>query len=209
MGSPDWCDPKVAGWWVWGACAWIGSGWCAGSGPWHSVDGVLTLGDAGQGINRQIPHLGNSGRGVHADRVAGQTTGKGWADDIHARMRRVRVACGDWQRVVTTTVTTAQGITGVFLDPPYEVGQGYDEQRSGISDEVWDWACEAGRDQRMRIAVCGYEDGRTVPHGWRSVAWKAHGGYGAGRSNEADGNSSRERIWLSPSCIDKEQMGLL
>jgi site-specific DNA-adenine methylase len=26
--DPDYFDSKVAGWWVWGASAWIGSGWC-------------------------------------------------------------------------------------------------------------------------------------------------------------------------------------
>lgn len=26
--SPDYFDAKVAGWWAWGACCWIGSGWC-------------------------------------------------------------------------------------------------------------------------------------------------------------------------------------
>lgn len=26
--DPDYFDPKVAGWWCWGLCCWIGSGWC-------------------------------------------------------------------------------------------------------------------------------------------------------------------------------------
>lgn len=26
--EPDYHDPKIAGWWVWGLCSWIGSGWC-------------------------------------------------------------------------------------------------------------------------------------------------------------------------------------
>ena len=29
--DPDYYDVKVAGWWVWGASAWIGSGWCVSS----------------------------------------------------------------------------------------------------------------------------------------------------------------------------------
>ena len=29
MADPEWCDPKAAGWWCWGQCLWIGSGWCA------------------------------------------------------------------------------------------------------------------------------------------------------------------------------------
>jgi hypothetical protein len=34
----EWFDAKAAGWWVWGICAWIGSGWCSGEGPW-TTDG--------------------------------------------------------------------------------------------------------------------------------------------------------------------------
>ena len=30
----EWYDRKAAGWWIWGACSWIGSGWCSGDGPW-------------------------------------------------------------------------------------------------------------------------------------------------------------------------------
>ena len=30
MADPDYFDAKLAGWWVWGICAWIGSGWCSG-----------------------------------------------------------------------------------------------------------------------------------------------------------------------------------
>ena len=64
--DPEWFDAKVAGWWVWGICAWIGSGWCSGTGP-HTLEaaGKLPhLGNAGQGVKRQLPHLGDAGRGV-------------------------------------------------------------------------------------------------------------------------------------------------
>ena len=26
--DPDWFDARMAGWWAWGACCWIGTGWC-------------------------------------------------------------------------------------------------------------------------------------------------------------------------------------
>src|SRR4051812_36697157 len=26
---PEYFDAKIAGWWVWGICQWIGSGWCS------------------------------------------------------------------------------------------------------------------------------------------------------------------------------------
>jgi len=70
-GNPDYYDAKIAGWWCWGMCCWIGSGFCSGSGPWIVEDGKLVdsrqlphLGDAGTGIKRKRPHLGNAGRGI-------------------------------------------------------------------------------------------------------------------------------------------------
>lgn len=65
IGDPDGFDAKVAGWWAWGICSWIGSGWCTGSGPWawSNAEGKWTnlrqlphLGTAGMGVNRQLPH---------------------------------------------------------------------------------------------------------------------------------------------------------
>lgn len=36
-GDPEFYDAKIAGWWVWGICSWIGSGWCSGEGPWRAA----------------------------------------------------------------------------------------------------------------------------------------------------------------------------
>ena len=70
MADPEYHEPRTAGWWAWGACSWIGSGWCAGDGPWHAEldeGGVpaFTLGDGGKGVKRQLPHLGDGGNGVN------------------------------------------------------------------------------------------------------------------------------------------------
>ena len=53
MGDAEFYDAKAAGWWVWGQCCWIGSGWCSGRGPWISENGVLALRNSGQGVNRK------------------------------------------------------------------------------------------------------------------------------------------------------------
>ena len=91
-GDPDWYDPKIAGWWVWGMSCWIGSGFCSGKGPWHVVDGELIregnnghgvirqlvhLGGRGQGVNRQLVHLGGSGQGVNRQLVHLGGSGRG------------------------------------------------------------------------------------------------------------------------------------
>jgi hypothetical protein len=73
----DWPgDPKVAGWWLWGQCSWIGSGWCEWAAPARERRRPRSAGDgagadvssAGMGIQAtgQVPHVGNAGRGVQA-----------------------------------------------------------------------------------------------------------------------------------------------
>lgn len=63
-GSPEWCDPKMAGWWLYGVCCQIG----AIKGPWTAdpVSGriVKQTGTPG-GVRRNLPHLGDDGRGVN------------------------------------------------------------------------------------------------------------------------------------------------
>jgi len=205
IADPEWFDAKTAGWWVWGTCAWIGSGWCSGRGPWHLVGGELVntsetsklphLGDAGQGINRQLPHLGDAGRGI-ADYLA----------TLADRLRRVRITCGDWSRVVGPSVTTRHGLTAVFLDPPYS----HDERQAdlyshdhNIGADVRDWAIEQGSDPLLRIALCGYEGEHTMPEGWEVVRWKARGGFGSQGDSRGRQNATRECVWFSPTCLGR------
>jgi hypothetical protein len=54
--DPDYYDAKVAGWWCWGACCWIGSGWC------REPQQLPHLSHAGgQGLTQQLPHLSHAG----------------------------------------------------------------------------------------------------------------------------------------------------
>lgn len=77
--NPEFYDPKVAGWWVWGLCSWIGSGWCVQRGEGNQPTQIPHLGNAGRGINRKLSHLGSAGRGsdVHQKRPHLMTNGKG------------------------------------------------------------------------------------------------------------------------------------
>jgi DNA adenine methylase len=218
-GDPEWFDAKVAGWWCWGICCWIGSGWCSGNGPWQSVNGELVnTGDAGQGVNRQRVHLGDAGRGVNRQLVhlgpggnGMQTTKVGSSlyamfDRLSDRLRRVRVCCGDWTRVCGDTPTIKQGLTAVFLDPPYadtaeRTDDLYANDSSSVAHAVREWAIERGDDARMRIALCGYEGEHVMPSTWDCVAWKARGGYGSQSQEHDNPNAKRERVWFSPHCL--------
>jgi hypothetical protein len=58
--EPEYFDAKVAGWWCWGACCWIGSGWCP------LPEQLPHVSDSGQGVNRlpdQRPNM-DASRGV-------------------------------------------------------------------------------------------------------------------------------------------------
>ena len=179
--DPTWCDPQIAGWWVWGLCCWIGSGWCSGNGPWVNAEGKMVIGDAGQGV----------------------------LDAIRERVRNVRVCSGDWSRICGPSVTWGHGITGVFLDPPYTAEASrtsdiYTQDSLTVGHDVVKWAIENGDNKLMRIAVCGYEGEYTFPSTWDCHAWKAHGGF-AGQSSKPNDNATRERIWFSPHCLSSVQ----
>jgi len=232
--DPDFYDARVAGFWAWGLSSWIGDNFCRPK-PQHSMPyleggkGVNRklphLGDPGMGVNRQLPHLGDPGKGDLTGNCPTSATPAwvpgGCADRrarllayflaIADRLRGVRVCCGDWTRVLGPSPTHRLGLTGVFLDPPYDVdGTDYGASSKGISGAVRAWCAANGDNQLLRIALCGYVDeahGDDLP-GWECVAWKAGGGY----NNLGDGaNRKRERIWFSPACLktENEQQGVL
>jgi DNA adenine methylase len=270
MTDPDFYDAKIAGWWVWGQCLWIGSGWCqtpewsgrANAGrrargihveqfdrnahgtvhqkrrpqlthdqgvsierkrpilPERGYPGVHRSsinrrwqgGGAGAGsgviaprLTRQTPDMsgsrGASGRGVHSLALGRRSDGLfEYMNDLAVRLRRVRVCCGDWARVLTPSVTTYIGTCGVFLDPPYaqDLRERCYSEDHDISGAVRLWALEHGDDPDFRIALCGYEGEHDMPSTWECLGWKAHGGYS--RSARGVANRSRERIWFSPHC---------
>ena len=232
-GDPEFYDVRIAGWWCWGACNWIGSGWCSGEGPWvHDGEKLVNagqginrqlphLGNAGQGINRQLPHLGNAGRGINRQlphlgnagqglqRATNQPRGQfihEWMAALQARMRDVRVTCGDWTRVLKDSVTTRHGLTGIFLDPPYTKGA-MDYAAGGVggalADEVRAWCVKNGGDKALRIVLCGHagEHDALLMHGWTLRKWEARKGYAA--TEEAVENSASETLWCSPHCVSE------
>ena len=195
--EPDYFDAKIAGWWVWGICQWIGSGWCAERKPPIQLPHV---GDAGRGVHRKLPHVGDAGRG-------------GLFDALQARLRSVRVCCGDWSRVTGDSVTWRHGLTGVLLDPPYadtadRDASLYREDSLSVAHDVRKWAIENGDNPLMRIALCGYEGEHDMPPSWECVSWKAKGGYGGQSKNHDNPNAKRERIWFSPHCLGATQRSL-
>lgn len=217
--DPDAYDAKIAGWWLWGICSWIGSGWCSGVGPWVAdEDGKLSNGNAGRGINRQLPHLGDAGRGINRQLPHPGSFGPNkifrlddgaicvYMQAIAARLRRVRVCCGDWQRVVTRGALSCGATVGIFLDPPYDAETGRDmtlyNHETDVSAAVRAWAIANGDNPRYRIALCGYAGEHAMPESWHEVGWSAGASYKSS-AGDTNGNRHRERLWFSPHCLGK------
>ena len=230
--DPDFYDAKVAGWWVWGLCAWIGSGWCSGNGPWK-----LPESDSGRGVNRKLPHLSNAGRGVNRKRPHLSNAGLGvnrkrphlsrgrgvnrgghgiyeYMQELSGRLRRVRVCCGDWSRVVTNGALAHGSTVGVFLDPPYlgdvRAADLYSTDDHTIAHAVREWAITAGDNPRYRIVLAGYEAEHVdrMPDSWTMVKHIANRAYGTSGGTESDNTTNRkqERLWISPHCLRGQRL---
>jgi len=194
-------DAQVAGWWLWGQCAWIGSGWCEWDGQ------IPHVSDAGKGVQAagKIPHVSDAGKGVQAagkiphvsDAGKGYWTSAGavadrWLRALAARMERVRVIHGDWARCLNTHYGEhAGGTVAVFLDPPYD-GYGALYGARAVAAHVASWARE---NARLRIALCGHRVDYDLP-GWECVAWERPSAtYGSVKTKD------EEAVWFSPACL--------
>jgi site-specific DNA-adenine methylase len=223
-GDPDFYDAKSAGWWVWGQCCWIGEGW--GPRKRQGVNRQLVhVGDAGQGVNRKLVDMHHHRSGVVSKSVGNRRpklqvgcneTGcvgikqggiYDYLRELAERVRRVRVCCGDWSRVCGPTPTIKQGLTAIFLDPPYNVADrdqrcyGDDDDKT-VSAKVRKWCLRWQDHPLMRICLAGYEGEHDMPASWECVKWKAHGGYGnQNKTEEGNQNCERERLWFSPNCL--------
>lgn len=252
--DPFYFDAQIAGWWVWGLCQWIGSGWCASPEWWaaahegedlgagrrpalkgnqginskgnnqslenahdwqrtnagrasrgihtathaqrpdltaargvhkreRKLDGAAgwgkrpMLGKGGHGVHgrealwQQLPRIGGSrgaaGGGVHSSAKRTETI-LAWMQALQERLRRVRVCCGDWTRILGRSPTECIGVTGVMLDPPYSAGADRDPRLYShddlvVADQVRAWAVEHGDNRKLRIAYCSY--GESPPPG--------------------------------------------
>jgi DNA adenine methylase len=172
----------------------------------------VTDGAAGNGIVssgllsdhlHNLPSLGND-RGLNG---VSAPPALEWFLALQARMRRVRVACGDWKRVLGPSIlgkgknVGGRRPCGIVFDPPYKEelrARGlYADETEGVSAEVAEWCREHGDDPELRIALCGYEGEHEMPSSWSVYSWKGARGY-AGDDNT---NRKLERIWFSPHCL--------
>jgi hypothetical protein len=216
--DPHWPgDAKLAGWWVWGQCSWIGSGWCDWTGKVPHVSNaemgiqatgqVPHVGNAGRGIRAtgKVPHVGDAGRGIQATGkvphvgnagrggdlwTSGGRTAMRWLRELADRLERVRVVHGSWDRCLNSHYGAE--MTAIFLDPPYKAF----EKLYGVSDpvaaECETWAREHAE---LRVALCGHRGDYDL-HGWVEHEWDR------GRLTYNGGDTTaKECVWFSPACL--------
>lgn len=184
--DPHWPgDAKLAGWWLWGQCAWIGSGWCEWTGK------VPHVSDAGRGIQAtgQVPHVSDAGMGSELWTSSGRVAMR-WLRQLADRMERVRVVHGSWERCLNNHYGAE--LTAIFLDPPYKAYEKLYGVSAPVADECEAWAREnAG----LRVALCGHR-GDYQLYGWTEHQWDR------GRLTYSGGETTEnECIWFSPACL--------
>jgi site-specific DNA-adenine methylase len=142
-------DAKLAAYWVWGLCLWIGTGWCSEGEHSLTIPHIAATGKASphlmgvHSLTKQLPMLNANDNGtpkqmgvhshgmrspaiakdaevgVHAVSMMRNTKLHDTFINLHTRLRYVRVTCGDWARLLRPSITTHFGLTAVLLDPPY------------------------------------------------------------------------------------------
>jgi len=170
--DPRYYDVELAGWWLWGASAWIGDGWCSGAlnRKLPILHNERAMHNPSGGMRRQLPDLGGStkgdatfvnvGKGVNGagmrepSKMPMLSSSCGVHKDslrtalhdtfarLAARLRYVRFPCGDWTRVLTPAVTWRHGLTGILFDPPYTDGAIDYAVGGRVSADVRAWCAE-------------------------------------------------------------------
>lgn len=196
-GDPEFFDARVAGWWVWGICQWIGGGWCSES-NWNSA--VRRPAGDNTADQPRRPKL-HSPNGVHSKRARGDQTATeqrrpqlSVSNGVHSSRARDLGNSANWNKRPSLG-KGSRGVQRVSEQMPMLRGDsgaaGAGIHASGLARKLPLLSGGAGHG-------VGYEGEHEMPADWQCVAWKAAGGYAAAAGNTE--NSAKERIWFSPHC---------
>lgn len=201
-----WYDTELAGYWIWAASCWIGSGLT-------SFGAIPRVGIPGAGVHKlgQIPLVSNGGKGIQEPYNTNIYT---WFRDLSERLRYVRVVCGDWTRVCGGNWQDKMSPVGIFFDPPYSADRSevYHVDCFNVAKDVAKWAHGRGDNKNYRIIIAGYyeEHEWLLKEGWSVERWSTSGGYGnlvkKGSTTKGKENRHKEALFFSPHCIQTERL---
>lgn len=208
--DPDYCDFRLAGWWVWS----VSNSIPMAVSPANTRPFVLNH-PGGQGIQAARRDLGPNPLPLSGQRL------REWFQVLSDRLWRTTILCCDWSRVVTGELICQHLLPrhpcAIFFDPPYAT-QGrhntlYRMESTTIAQDVQQWALEHQDTPGLLICVAGYAaDYGDWPDAWERVVWSTHQGRMGGPKDE-QGYARTECLWFSPQCLkshsDAPQMGRL
>lgn len=193
----NYCEPELAGLWVWAACLWFGEGLGVVS---SERRGMMHAGNR-MGVCAYMKDM----CGVPGKLFPESEALKGYIACLACRLSTTQVLCADWSRAVRPAILARGSTVGVFLDPPYSYSTGrrggiYNEDSADVAADVREWCKEHGSDKRLRIALCGLHDEHSELEecGWTVFEWVSHGLQN--RLTPEDDPTRQERIWFSPHC---------
>ena len=186
LDDEEWFDAKIAGYWIWGVSCSIANAFTTPRKDETPICGIPLIGAPNQGVVSQ--------------------SGTSQFNALSERLRKVRVACGDWSIVCGGDwQDRSWENVGIFFDPPYGVTDRdtkvYRHDDTETAKDVLDWCRERGSRNNYRIVVAGYEEYQELvdQYGWTFESWKTNCGY-ASQGTLHNENKHRERLYLSPHC---------
>ena len=197
LNDEQYCNPKLAAYWIWGTCCWIASGF---------LDKETRIKQDDIGITAKIPEL------IVKKGLVASHNRQQYLKNLQERFKNVKVLCGDWTRLFGGNWQTNRGTCGIFFDPPY----GFQSRQGGlyandsfyVSEKVREWCKQNGNKNNFKIVLCGYADehDQLLNYGWNSCSWCTNGGYGNQGQGTGRENSKLQKLWYNENCI---QEGLL
>ena len=231
--NPEYCDPKLAAWYLYGNNAYLGGGFGQVEGTWIEVDGELVdrrvAGSKDQGLCRQVPGTtdqglcrkvpGTTDRGLCGKVPDSNTRGlksKGSNDKDHlqdwaGRLKGVEIYCSNWKSMVSDAALRLNKahVPVFFFDPPYatEVCNDQASQKSLYwTPEPYDPSklLEWCRSNQVRrIVLCGYKDEHD---GLLADGWSKES-WDANSAYNTGSSKGKESLWISPGCNGYTKIG--
>lgn len=198
MKEVDFYDEKVAGMWLYVLRNWIGGG---------ATDFNIS-------VQKKMPAVRKYRAGWH------KRDPHKHLKVLKERLAATRGMARDWKDFLTSaTQTTNQGLTGVFLDPPYIGTEDYysgtsksKPKRHSIAADVDAWALEKALEKdkngskQFKIAVCGYEHNFNPEYkeqGWDLTFWKPNATFPGSKNSDDNRLDVIEVVAFSPSCKEE------
>jgi site-specific DNA-adenine methylase len=179
--DPEFYDTKIAGYW----------GYCMNSSIMNHTSKLTTNAKNPPKMNSK-PALGKRNLSSEDSTRIQQSSAA-----IQARIRKTRIACGDWKRVLTPNITqnsVGDKSVGIYFDPPYLNKEHLYNSKADISGDVRKW-CIENYCERFKIIISGYEKehDELLKYGWHKKLGKSV------MSGMMSRRKNLERLWCSPN----------